>query len=221
MSLWGGLEHPYGILVAQWLLAAVFLAAAASKLRHRRRFVAIVLAYQILPRWLARLFARALPWLELALGLCLLLNLAARAAALAGAALFSSFLVAIGVNMLRGRQDLNCGCFGRGHRIGWSALGRDLLLLGASLLVAYLHRGVAPLWCLLPALKGLRGGVPPEDIAPLVSTVVSVWIMQRLGRRLLTHTKAGNSDEWTLAGELHSAMGLDGHGGTRHPGPGT
>lgn len=128
-SLW--LQHPYLLIASAWLLAAIFLFSAFGKLRDRRAFVSIVLDYHILPKHWARRFAAVLPWLEMAVGLMLLLGLSTRIAAALSGLLLLTFIVAMGVNLRRGRKDLNCGCAGvRHHRkISGKLILRNTLLV--------------------------------------------------------------------------------------------
>jgi hypothetical protein len=60
-----------------------------------------------------------------------------RSAAIVVSALLLSFIVAVGINLARGR-DLDCHCFGRATRrpIGWQLLLQDAALLGAAIAVA-------------------------------------------------------------------------------------
>lgn len=121
-------------------LALTFLASAIPKLRHPKGFILVVLEYRVLPPSLGRLYARLLPGLELLVALLLLSGTLVRLAAAAASALFVSFVVGVGVNMVRGR-DLDCGCFGKGRRTGVGLLLQDSALLAASLALAALAGG--------------------------------------------------------------------------------
>ena len=72
----------------------------------------------------------------------LLIGPLARPAALAAAALLAVFGLAITVNVLRGRTQIDCGCFRNGmkQRIGWATVARNgvltALALGAGALLA-------------------------------------------------------------------------------------
>jgi uncharacterized membrane protein YphA (DoxX/SURF4 family) len=93
----------------------IFLASAISKLTARRRFIQVVLAYEVLPDRLAHLFAFLTPWVEGTVGLMLALGLITKVVAVLSGLLLISFTVAIGINLARGRTDLECGCFGTRH----------------------------------------------------------------------------------------------------------
>jgi hypothetical protein len=120
-------------------LACVFLASAVPKLRHPRGFILAVLEYRVLPERLAWLYGRLLPPLELGLALLLLSGTAVRLAAIILSMLLLSFLVAVSINLARGRT-IDCHCFGRARRrpIGWPLLLQDGALLGASIVLAAL-----------------------------------------------------------------------------------
>ena len=114
-------------------LSIVFLASAVPKLRHPKGFILAVLEYRILPARLSWGYGRVLPPLELLLALLLLSGTAVRLAALVGSLLLLSFLLAVGINVARGRT-LDCQCFGKARQrpIGWGLLLQDAALLGAA-----------------------------------------------------------------------------------------
>jgi hypothetical protein len=120
-------------------LAAAFGVSAVPKLRHPRGFLLAVLLYRVLPPRLGTLYARILPPLELFVALLLLSGTAVRLAATIAAALLLSFMLAVGINIARGR-DLDCHCFGHAinRRIGWPLMLQDGALLLASIAVAAL-----------------------------------------------------------------------------------
>src|SRR5579864_6890432 len=99
----------YATLAFRIFLAIVFLVAGLSKVFQPWTFVNTVEGYDMLPTSLARLFGLALPWIEVLLGLYLLIGLFTRITAVATAALLGVFLVALGVQLARGHTG-NCGC---------------------------------------------------------------------------------------------------------------
>ena len=120
------------------LLALVFLTSSLSKLRHPRAFTSTVTGYYILPLHWVHPFASTLPWLELALGLILLIGWQTRLAALTSIALLLLFLAAMSINLARGRKDLDCGCSGKKHaqKISWKTMARNVVLILLALPVA-------------------------------------------------------------------------------------
>jgi len=115
-------------------IAAVFLWAAVDKIAHPDRFADIITDYRILPACLVNPFAVVLPWVEIAVGLCLLLGLWLPASSLLATGMTVMFMIAITWALAQGYADLHCGCFttsqeGRGE--AWGLLWRDGILLAA------------------------------------------------------------------------------------------
>ena len=135
--------------------AFVFVRSAIPKLRHPRGFVLSVLEYRVLPAALARPYARAVPPLELLTGLLFLYGTGLRSAAALASLLLLSYILAVAVNVARGR-DLDCHCFGsgKGRRIGPTLLLQDIGLLASSLGATAAAQGVwtnSPMGARLPA----------------------------------------------------------------------
>jgi hypothetical protein len=94
----------------QSLLGAIFLQAGLQKLKHAAEWHGVVANYQLLPEPETGPFAAVLPWAELLLAAGLWLG-TGRAAAVSAAVLLMVFTIAIGVNLARGRSQIDCGCF--------------------------------------------------------------------------------------------------------------
>lgn len=143
------------VIAARTLVALVLLTAAAGKLRDPATFLGAVHGYRLLPGWLATPFARLLPWVELALGLLVPTGLAAAPVAGAASVLFTVFAGAMAVNILRGRRDIDCGCFlGRpAQRLTYGHVARAFALALAALLT-----GVSVPFASDAALPGLAAG---------------------------------------------------------------
>jgi hypothetical protein len=120
-------------VIASAVSVAVILASAAShKWRAPGRFIRQLEDYQLLPPALLKPAARALPLAEGALAFALLLPASRALAALAAAALLALYAAAIGINLWRGRRDIDCGCAGPDQ----AQPLRPLLLLRNTVLVA-------------------------------------------------------------------------------------
>jgi uncharacterized membrane protein YphA (DoxX/SURF4 family) len=133
------------LLVLSLVIGLVFAVAGVAKLRPPRTFVLSVMEYDVLPVPVAKLYAAAVPRLELLLGLCLLLGWAVRAAASMATILVITFLVGIVANLVRGRA-LQCNCFGAhasGRTIGLRLVVEDTALLIGSIYLAASSRGWA------------------------------------------------------------------------------
>ena len=97
-------------------LAAVFLIAGALKVGAPQSSVQAVRAYRLLPDAAVTVVGWGLPFLEIALGLLMLLGIATRAVAVAGAALLLLFIAAVASAAAR-KLSIDCGCFGGGGAV--------------------------------------------------------------------------------------------------------
>jgi hypothetical protein len=95
--------------IADGLCASVLFAAGVMKLGSLAQFGSQVAAYQVLPSRLAHRLGYVIPPAEIAIAISMLFI--PQVSALAAVA-FAAFCWAIGVNLLRGRTELHCGCFG-------------------------------------------------------------------------------------------------------------
>ncbi len=144
MIAWILYISPYLLAAVRFLLAIVFLQSSVEKIREPDIFVKTVAAYRLLPKFVIRPFGFSLPWLELMLGLVLLSGWQTRLAAILTGMLYLLFIGALGINLLRGQTNMNCGCFGskRRHKIDVGLILRDIGLLIASGLVTVFGGGV-------------------------------------------------------------------------------
>ncbi len=140
-------------------LALLLLGAFRHKVRDVAGFRAAVADYRILPAWATTAGAALLLVGELGIGIALLVPGLGGSAALAAAALLTLYSVAIGVNLLRGRRDIDCGCSGPGARrsLGEGLLVRNAVLVGWAALCAVPTSGRPLVW--LDALTVTGGGV--------------------------------------------------------------
>ena len=120
-------------LVLQLALGVVFLLSAAGKLRDPKGFALAVADYQVLPALLAYPVSLLIIGLESWLAITHLTGLLMAVAAPLGFATLASFVVAVGVNLKRGR-GLPCYCFGGrgGETISSRTLTRLILLLSCE-----------------------------------------------------------------------------------------
>ena len=145
-------------LLARMLVGGVWVVAGALKLPDPNENVRAVRAYDLLPEAAVPVVGHALPILEILVGLCLLLGLFTRVAAVVSALLLVAFVVGIGSAWGRG-LSIECGCFGGGAgpaanaaaKYPWEIV-RDVGLLALS---AWLVRRPRTPWAtdnrLLPA----------------------------------------------------------------------
>ncbi|MES1990340.1 MAG: MauE/DoxX family redox-associated membrane protein [Pseudomonadota bacterium] len=91
-------------------LALILTLAAMHKFNDRPTFEEQLGGYRLLPDALVHAASRAIPACELAIALCLLAR--SEHAAYLGAGIFTIYAGAIGINLLRARRDIDCGCGG-------------------------------------------------------------------------------------------------------------
>jgi hypothetical protein len=154
MTLDGTVRVVIGIL-----LAFIFLRAAWHKAADTRRFIAQLGAYRLLPEACLPLIAGVFILLEVYLAATLPLP-GWRSSALLAAALLALYALAMGINLARGRHDLDCGCGGPAsdaQAISWGLVARNgflaLLALVAALPVA--TRSWSPLAVGIASLAGI------------------------------------------------------------------
>jgi uncharacterized membrane protein YphA (DoxX/SURF4 family) len=101
-----------GILAlgARVVLGAVFIYASIDKIVHPEAFAKAIHNYQILPETLINLTAIVLPWLELVMGVLLVLGVWQHGAVFLANVLLGCFFGALLLNLARG-LDIDCGCF--------------------------------------------------------------------------------------------------------------
>jgi len=96
-----------------WLrlvLGAVFIIASADKIYNPAGFAQAIYNYQILPDALINLTAIILPWLELLIGVFLVVGYWLPGAVTLANGLLVAFFGALVFNVARG-LDVHCGCF--------------------------------------------------------------------------------------------------------------
>jgi uncharacterized membrane protein YphA (DoxX/SURF4 family) len=122
-------------------LGCVFVYGSLDKIANPGDFARIVYHYQIvgpsaaLPPLVPNLVAVTLPWIELVVGILLIVGLLRHEAAAIAAVLLLVFVAAVGSALWRGIDIENCGCFtvtGEGRKAGVRLIVADLALLAAA-----------------------------------------------------------------------------------------
>jgi uncharacterized membrane protein YphA (DoxX/SURF4 family) len=123
------------MLIGHVALGVIFLYAAYTKLRLPWAIFAMSInSYQVLPEPLVVFIARALPWLELVLGVLLIIGWKLRYVAAATSALLLGFFVIMLRSYFLG-LGIDCGCFGVGEALSVRTLARDGFLVAVSLVI--------------------------------------------------------------------------------------
>jgi len=170
-------------LLGYWIeigIALLFATAGIQKLRDLRRFAEVLAAYRVLPPALARPLAGLIPCLELATAVMLVGAARAHRVTLPAMALLILYALGLGINLARGRRDLDCGCtWAKDRPIAAWMVWRNLILAallaitwlpwssrglsGADLMV--LAGGLTVMAILYAAIDRLLGEVMPRTLA--------------------------------------------------------
>lgn len=163
------------------VVGAVLLVAGLPKIRDRERMVRVVRGYKMLPDGMASVVGTVLPWAEVALGVALVFGVAPAVAGPVAALLFVAFFTGLAVNLIRGRRDLDCGCFAFGggadeiEHIGWWHAAR-----AAALAVAAAATALTPTVTVLERAAGAGIGIFAVTV---VCVGVYVGSFMSFGRR--------------------------------------
>ncbi len=104
-------------LAARLLLGGVLIWAGAAKVGRPLTAQRAVQAYEILPMDVAGWIGLALPFVEIVLGVLLVLGLFTRPVAIVSTLLMLAFIAGIAQAWARG-LTIDCGCFGGGGQVG-------------------------------------------------------------------------------------------------------
>ena len=127
-------------LGARLVLGGVMLVAGALKVTDPETAAQAVRAYELLPSALVEPVGWGLPFLEIAIGLLLLVGFGVRAAAVAAGVFMVVFIAAVASAWARGLA-IDCGCFGGGGQVapGQTKYLQEILRdLGLLVLAAWL-----------------------------------------------------------------------------------
>jgi len=130
-------SHPYINLGLRVGVGVIFILSAASKLLTHTKFVEIVREYDLLPDVLASTYGNTLPWVELIVGVYLLLGILRRPSAIVVFLMSVSFMVANISALVEGEE--HCGdCFGDVITLTANqAVMLDIFILLAALILIF------------------------------------------------------------------------------------
>jgi hypothetical protein len=109
-------------------------AAAWHELSQPDVFAGALADYRVLPERAVAPVARTLPIVEVALGAGILVPLTRTFALWGLAGLMLVYALAMGINLARGRNNIDCGCGGATHPLSWALVARNAVLAAAALL---------------------------------------------------------------------------------------
>jgi len=125
----------YLIVTTRIILGAVFLWASFGKILEPGDFARSISNYHIVPFGIENIVALILPWLELLIGMGLILGIMVDGSVQISAILLVMFILMIGQAMLRG-FNIECGCgLKEGEMIGLNKILENIVFLGGAYIV--------------------------------------------------------------------------------------
>jgi hypothetical protein len=156
--------------ISTGLVCLTLARALLHKLMARDEFAATLAEYHILP---ARWSAAATVLIALLEGIAILAVILPdrrQQGAVLAAGLFMVYAAAMAVNLLRGRDHIDCGCGGARQPLSWFLVGRNLVLIaGCACIVTWDQ----------PGLLGVAECAAAAGLVPLL------WLLLILFDRIL------------------------------------
>ena len=125
------------LLLLRLVLTGVFVLAALPKIKDPVAFAGSVNAFQVVGPGLSNWIALILPWLELIIGMGLLIPQIRTSSSILIASLLAVFITLHASAWIRG-LEISCGCFGAKSSLEESTNYLWLIIRNASLLIACL-----------------------------------------------------------------------------------
>ncbi len=121
----------------------LLIAASLDKIQHPLQFAQLVENYQVIGERLSRWIAIWLPYLELIVGLLLIIGFWVDTAVFINALLMLLFLAMVTQAYARG-LDINCGCFSTegGAQVSLAKLAENFFLTVGALLLVFLDKSL-------------------------------------------------------------------------------
>ncbi|MDJ0926884.1 MAG: MauE/DoxX family redox-associated membrane protein [Gammaproteobacteria bacterium] len=170
----GLLLDPLVNLILRWSFILLFGLSALHKLRDFAGFARQLADYRLLPQGLVSPAAAVVVGSELAIACGLLIPATQAAAATIAAMLLAAYALAIGVNLARGRRNIDCGCSGPALR---QTLSEGLLVRNGVLIAA-------ALFCAMPTTTRDLG---PWDWFMAIAAVLTVALLYTGANTLLAN----------------------------------
>ena len=125
----------YLIVITRIILGGVFLWASFGKILEPGDFARSISNYHIVPFGIENIVALILPWLELLIGMGLILGIMVDGSVQISVILLIMFILMIGQAMLRG-FNIECGCgLKEGEMIGLNKILENIVFLGGAYIV--------------------------------------------------------------------------------------
>lgn len=157
------------------LFALFWLTAGLSKASDLPVFSRTLAAYDIILASLIPVFSKCIVVIELGIAALLLVPTGRNLGWALSTALLLTYALAMSVNLLRGRHNLDCGCnLGEPERIGWQLVGRNVALVLISSLM------------ILPSTTRILNLGDHLLVVAVTTVLVLLWLSQRLLLQITT-----------------------------------
>ena len=124
--------YPIFILITRILLGLIFIIASIDKIIDPAGFARDISNYHFVPFGFENIIAIILPWLELFIGLGLILGVMVDGASVISGILLILFIILIFQATIRG-FNIDCGCgLKEGEIVGWRKIFEDLIFLAGA-----------------------------------------------------------------------------------------
>jgi len=122
------------VIISRLILGAVFIYASIDKIQNPADFAKAINNYHVLPFGLENLMALVLPWLELFVGICLIIGVMVDGATILVVLMNIMFIFAISQALARG-ISIDCGCFSVSSESGGSTIGIQTIIRDIGYLI--------------------------------------------------------------------------------------
>jgi hypothetical protein len=170
--------------------ALLFTLSATHKFTNKLQFQAVLDAYQILPQQMTAPAALVIPVLELCLGIGWLLSaiflIQLAAVSLLSVMLLTTYGMAIGINLMRGRRYIDCGC-GFSSAVGRNANAPGIQQLSGGLVV---RNGLLVIAAMLASFAPGARDLGLIDFLSLVAATIALILIYGSYNQLLVNRSA-------------------------------
>lgn len=121
------------------LFGYVFLISSISKLADIESHYAVIYSYEILPKNWTRSFTWIDSTSELLIGISLIIGFFVKITSFLFILLLGAYTLAITINLLKGRTEINCGCGGLvgNHKLSGKLLIRNIIFITIAAYITY------------------------------------------------------------------------------------
>ena len=129
---------PFLTLAVRVFVGGFFLYAAIPKIAEPLAFATSISHYEMMPLWTVNAFALVVPWLEVLIGVALVVGYKLRTSSLIAGGLLLMFTGAVAWAIMHG-LEIDCGCFGAegGEEVSWYKVGKNLLMVAGCALIYF------------------------------------------------------------------------------------